>query len=301
MGGLSSFTGMKTNTPTFNHYVPRFYLRKFTNPKGHLWVYDKWENKTFKTQPNRIAGQHKFYYLEDFARLGVDPLTMEKQFADIEHQAKNIFECWEKQFKSSTKLEIPTANRELISLYITLQLLRTVEAKEQFIQFINKTIKANVHQRNATSLHTQLLWDKGLVKNVSKKIFKYIWIFAINQSKVNLLTSDHPITIKTFDNKKWVLGPRVFDYGMYIVFPLSPRLIMYIHEQDYWKKLKKFANCLSPVRLNDYMVNHENSGQIGMSYRFIFSNKKDFDFAKEYLDANPEFKNPNRERFTIKN
>jgi hypothetical protein len=53
----------------------------------------------------------------------------------------------------------------------------------------------------------------------------------------------------------------------------------------------------TPVEFTDDMVKHENSGQIGMSYRFVFSKDKDFDFANEFLTDNKEFKNPQRKRF----
>jgi len=67
-----------------HHYVPQFYLRRFANEKGQFWVWDKTTDKSFSTAPKAIAAETDFYKLHGFAKMGRDPLTMEKQFSDLE-------------------------------------------------------------------------------------------------------------------------------------------------------------------------------------------------------------------------
>jgi hypothetical protein len=55
---------------------------------------------------------------------------------------------------------------------------------------------------------------------------------------------------------------------------------LYCKEKSFWKKLKRFNNCLSPVEFTEGMVDHENSGQVFMSSRFIFSPINDFEDAR---------------------
>jgi hypothetical protein len=57
---------------------------------------------------------------------------------------------------------------------------------------------------------------------------------------------------------------------------------LYCKEKSFWKKLKRFNNCLSPVEFTEGMVDHENSGQVFMSSRFIFSPINDFEDAKDF-------------------
>lgn len=280
-----------------HHYVPRFYLSRFTNANRKLWVFDKQEDNVFSSSPNNLARQKKFYHLDELTEYGLDPLTLENQFADLECQVSNITNDWFRQFTNSDTLIIPDINRDLISLYITTQLLRTVEAREQIVQFSKKAIKNYEPETDAKNLHASLLWSDDLVNKMKQRVSSCIWIFGKNESHTPFFTSDHPVTIKTLDNKQWVLGPRLFDEGMYIVFPLTPNLVMYCKDPKHWKAVRKFENSISPVKFTDDMVKHENSGQIGMSYRFIYSNENDFNFAKDFLSDNVGFKKADRQRF----
>ena len=283
--------------PKHHHYVPRFYLSRFTDSRSKIWVLDKQENKVFPSTPNNIGGQNQFYRLDELAEHDIDPLEMEKQFADLEYQVSNITSNWFQQLTKSEKLEIPEINRDLMSLFIVTQLLRTVEAREILVQFTSAVKKDYDPISDAKNLHATLLWNDDLVNKMKKRISDCIWIFGNNRSTTPFCTSDHPVLIKSFDNKKWLLGPRIFDEGMYIVYPLSPTLVMYCKDPKYWEKIRKFENSISPVEFTDDMVKHENSGQIGMSYRFVFSKCNDFDFANEFLTDNEDFKNSRRKRF----
>lgn len=285
------------NEPKHHHYVPRFYLSRFTDITGKLCVLDKETGNAFQSVPDKIGGQNQFYRLDDLENDGLDPLEMEKQFADLEYQASNIMNNWFLQFSHTDELVIPEVNRDLISLFIVTQLLRTVETRETLVQFAGAVQKDYDPIYDAKYLHAFLLWNDELVNDMKKRVSECIWIFGKNDSSTPFYTSDHPVLVKSFDNKEWLLGPRIFDKGMYIVYPLSPTLIMYCKDPEYWGKAKLFTNSISPVEFSDDMVKHENSGQIGMSYRFIYSKDNNFNFAYEFLSANEEFKKSQRKRF----
>ena len=38
---------MKGTSPKQHHFVPRFYLERFTNLDGHVWTFDKVTDKVF--------------------------------------------------------------------------------------------------------------------------------------------------------------------------------------------------------------------------------------------------------------
>jgi hypothetical protein len=286
--------------PKFHHYVPRFYLARFVDTTGFLWVFDKMSGRVFQTSPNKIAGQNKFYNLSELQRSDVDPLILEKQFAEIESEVSMITDCWLRQVNESKVVDIPPVNREIISLFLVLQMLRTLEARTQLVQFIKATQRepqAYDPVKDAQNLHIEQIWNEQLVNQMAKRVGECIWIFAKNDTQNPFCTSDHPVLIKSGDSKQWILGPRVFDQGMYIVFPLSPKLILYCMDLSLSKNLSKYDCSLSPVTFTSDMVDHENSGQIGMSYRFVFANMPAFEFAKMFCDLHPDIKNPERERY----
>jgi hypothetical protein len=228
---------------------------------------------------------------------------MEQQLADMEFEAKQITDCWLRQCKERNYIEIPEPNREIMSLFLTLQLLRTAEARIELLQFaqllqttgeIDPTYDARA---DVKGLHGALLWDDDLVKSIRKKIQDCIWIFACNDFDQPFFTSDHPALVKSKDHKMWIMGPRVFELGMYVVIPLTPRWIWYCKDRQYWKKLAEFDRSVSPVRFTPDMVNHENSGQVGMCSRFVFSRSANFAFAWEYCKAAPGVIGHDRDRF----
>ena len=228
---------------------------------------------------------------------------MEIQFSGIESEVQKITECWLRQVKEREHVEIPDPNREIVSLFLTLQLIRTAEYRTVLLHFVqmlkqNGNLSASYDaESDAQGLHCALLWDDETVKKIREKIRDCIWTFAFNSSGCPFYTSDHPALVKSSDHKGWILGPRVFDPGMYLVFPLTPEWIIYCKDREYWVKLTKFDQTVSPVQFTPDMVNHENSGQIGMCRRFVFSNSSDFRFAQEYCTSEPYVVDPNRDRF----
>ena len=281
-----------------HHYVPRFYLARFVDATGKLWVFDKSVHRVFQAAPDKVAAENGFYNVRDLIPIREDAALMEKQLSGLESEVKNITENWLDLLQAHRKIEIPTVNRETIALFLTLQALRTAEYRAILVQFA-QALQGLEHydvERDAESLHAAIMWDEELVNKMSEKIADCIWIFAKNDSEQAFYTSDHPVSVKSGDNRQWLLGPRVFDEGMYVVYPLSPTWILYCYDRHAWGALARFDVSVSPVEFTTDMVNHENSGQFGRSHRFIFSNSPDFGFAREYLKDYPEHGEPDRKR-----
>jgi pimeloyl-ACP methyl ester carboxylesterase len=104
------------NGPKLHHYVPQFYLRRFVGPDGNLWIWDKTKDRAFASSPASVAAETQFYRLHDFEAVGHDPLTMEKQFSELEDEVALITEQWLGWFAAAApgeKIEIPEQNRKL--------------------------------------------------------------------------------------------------------------------------------------------------------------------------------------------
>lgn len=75
------------SVPKLRHYVPQFYLlylRRFLEDQGRLWVWDRDRDWVFLSSPRSVAAETNFYFLDEIAEQGRDPLTMEWQLADLE-------------------------------------------------------------------------------------------------------------------------------------------------------------------------------------------------------------------------
>ena len=72
---------------------------------------------------------------------------------------------------------------------------------------------------------------------------------------------------------------------------------MYCHDNIHWHEMASFNNSIAFVDFTSYMVDHVNSGQVGLSYRFVFSNTPNFEFAKMFCELHPEIKDPKRKHY----
>jgi Protein of unknown function (DUF4238) len=97
--------------PKQHHYIPETYLENFCSEDRTLWLYDKWENRSFPSSPKKALKQH-FYYAQ--------PDHEQKAW---NHNIENFFsEKVEKDWPSTVRLiqEGPDSLRSLRHFYMFL-------------------------------------------------------------------------------------------------------------------------------------------------------------------------------------
>jgi hypothetical protein len=274
------------NAPKLHHYVPQFYLRRFTDASGQLWLWDRDRDRVFHTRPERIAAENDFYRHDELAAAGHDPLVMEKQFSQLEGEAAAItgqWLEWLREMKPMEKVEIPDINRELVSLYIALQFLRTADARDILAAFAEQEVYGKpVSGTEKRLLHLEMLWNNGTYRTLAERIKNATWLFGRNTTATPFITSDNPVAFRTGDNSMW-LKIGMYSNGTYSVFPMAPDIVMYCHPKEPpWDKLGKLDCCLSPVTFAEGMVENENTGQVFMASRFVVSLRDGFDHEREF-------------------
>lgn len=273
------------NAPKLHHYVPRFHLRRFVDELDQLWAWDKQSDRIFRTSPGAIAAENQFYRLTQYEPDGRDPLTMEKQLSEMEGEVSLITDQWLEwlpQMEPLDKVPIPRVNRWIVARYLAVQMLRTLDTRELLSAMVEIGRGEPVDAREARELHTELIWNPHVVERFAKRFRRSVWIFARNDSATPFVTSDNPVAFRSPDNRQW-LRSLVLVPGAYLVFAMSPGVVLYCHPRvGPFRKLSKFADCLSPVVLDDGMVESENSGQVFMASRFVLSNRPDFDAERAF-------------------
>lgn len=273
------------NSPKLHHYVPQFHLRRFVDDQGRLWAWDKETDRTFPTAPSSIAAATQFYRLTQYEADGHDPQTMEKQLSELESEVALITSEWLDRLDGMTPLEvlpIPRINRRIVALHLAVQFLRTADTREILSALMEIDRGTPVSEWELREAHTELMWDQREIELLAKRFRRSIWIFARNDSVTPLITSDNPIAFRTGDNRQW-LRAGILSRETYLVYPLSPRVVLYCHPRHgKFRKLAKLADCLSPVPLDGEMVESENSGQVFMASRFVFSNRDQFDVERAF-------------------
>jgi hypothetical protein len=274
------------NAPKLHHYVPQFYLRRFSDSSGLLWLWDRDQDCVFCARPGKVAAENNFYWHEELAALGHDPLIMEKQFSQLEGEVAQITEQWLewlRNMKPMEKVEIPDINRELVSLYIALQFLRTADARDILAKFAEQHVHhAPITETEKRLLHLDMLWKDSIYRTLTERIKNATWLFGRNSTPTMFITSDNPVAFRTGDNAMW-LKVGMYRDGTYSVFPMAPDIVMYCYPKEPpWEKMSALDRCLSPVIFTEDMVESENSGQVFMASRFVISSCDGFDQEREF-------------------
>jgi hypothetical protein len=272
--------------PKLHHYVPRFYLSRFTDTSGYLWIWDRDKDRIFRTKPSRVAAEKDFYRIAELAESGGDPLLMEKQFSHLEGevaQITNQWLDWLRDMKPHEKMEVPDINRDLVSLYIALQFFRTADARSILAAFVAESEYSKpLSTAERQQLHLDMLWNSDIFRELATRIKNATWIFGRNTTSLPFISSDNPVAFRTADNSRWIkVG--IYSAGTYSVFPLAPDIVMYCHPAEHpWEKLGIFDCCLSPVCFTEEMVESENGAQVFMASRFIISSRNSFDSERGF-------------------
>ncbi|MCP4417882.1 MAG: DUF4238 domain-containing protein [Chloroflexi bacterium] len=282
----------------FQHYVPRFYLEGYADLSGMVWVFDKVTKRIFSTKPKNIAGENYYYDVPGIeSLLGLDQ-PLEKSFWQHESEASKLIKYLDGIVFEDDFPSFHLNNRQVLAMHIVLQIMRVPKYRELLFESINLTNDGDLELIKALSnederaIHAFIFMQDEMINNWVEILADQIWTFARNTTVSPFYTSDNPVLFKTKDSKFWTPPKNLIEDGVQIIFPLSPDIVLYIVEKTYFSSLKPFDGKLSPVEFTKFMVDHENSGQVGMCKRFIFSCRNDFAFAKEYLDSNPRVHNP---------
>ncbi|PKR88906.1 hypothetical protein CXZ10_12360 [Pleomorphomonas diazotrophica] len=271
--------------PKLHHYVPQFHLRRFVDERGMLWAWDKLSDRIFRSPPKGVAAEKQFYRLTQYEAGGHDPLAMEKQLSEMEGEVSLITDQWLNwlpQMAPLDKVPIPSINRWIVARFLAVQILRTRDTRELL------SALASAHGGepiDARELHTELIWNLDVVERLAKRFRRSIWVFARNESATPFVTSDNPIAFRSPDNRQW-LRSLVLVPGAYLVFAMSPGAVLYCHPREgAFRKLSKFNDCLSPVVLDDGMVESENSGQVFMASRLVLSSRPEFEAERTFAST----------------
>lgn len=278
------------NEPKLHHYVPRFYLNYFRDPKRNLWVYDKKTDRVFAAAPNRIAAETQFYRLPGPLVGSVDPLSIEKALSDLESRASAIIARVVTEVSNlapAQKVTVSDEERLVLSEFLATQHFRTLELRDLMLYLLKDgglvEDSLSVEEQKATQFI--ILSESGILEEFEESIYSAIWIFAKNGSQIPLITSDHPVCIKSSNNRMWLKGVEPLRDGSYLVFPMTPDLVLYCKEPSFWSKVKSYDLCVSPIKLEADMVDHENSGQAFMASRFLMSCTSNFQEVRDFIPS----------------
>ena len=283
------------------HYVPRFYLRNFSQQIGkefYLHCFDKSSFRQFRVNITSIGCEKYFYEIEN------DPVKIEK----ILSRREAVFNiAYEKIISKKHLSNLSLKEKEAIATFATVQEIRTREMREMY-KSIGKKIKNALSDRplskdlerqskgvdteqTARTLQLRLILETLLRKNdLVDILLRMKWCLYENNTGMPFWTSDHPLSrfnpidLRPYGN----LG--LLCRGIEISFPLSPQLGLSFCDPDNYRFNPEKSVC------KEDNVLFYNTIQLRSSTRHVFSIDNDFSIAKKWLNEHPDFRNIERKR-----
>ncbi len=298
------------------HYVPRFYLKKFariTKSGFRIRCFDKKNLKTFESNISQVAMEKYFY------DKGVPP-EIENLFSKKENEHSKVYF---KIIGQQSILNLTKKEKFLMAEYLYLQNERTKSARELYAQVFKRMYKYFEENKNypeyekfsedykkwleesrAKKAQLNIMFedfkdDDGTVhkpEDVLKEILNLGWILAKNNLNFELYTSDHPVMVYV-PNLDGEIGPKFgafqyFSKGVEIFFPLTPKHCLILFDRAV-SEYNQFNNEKTLIKGELDWINTQ---IIAQAYRMIFTKKNDFEFVKNVLKKYPELRDPNRNR-----
>lgn len=256
--------------PKRHHYLPQFYLRRFAEEDGYLWVFDRSQQHLRRERPKSIAVRKHYYSTED--QEGNKDATMEEFFSFLEGKSKRVFDKLDENsdinledryylatFMGFLACRIPAFERSLneaITGFAEVLMRKNVDSPgfaqrfdkspEELTEYINSgelSLAANGNMRLENIL------NQGPI--VARALFSQRWRIVRAPSKTSFVTSDRPFGIVVPDeipfpyrNRPWgILSPEVIA-----AFPLSCQTCLFMQGKQMVEAINERVASRDEVR-----------------------------------------------------
>lgn len=321
--------------PKRQHFVPQLYLRQFAVSE-QIFAYDKSSRRSYRTNTSNVAVESFFYgfpnelvdsirheFPDDIIKAlkGVDfRVVLEYWFQPLEDTIGALLPHLSDRLETQKYFRLKNNEQEALAVFVTIQLLRTKEQRAFIVELTEQAIAHGLMKRTPGHLigsdppnitldpqyeslfHAQVLLDRQLRNAIVDLLLSRsrVWRFWLNTTGTPFYASDSPVVVYSHnDDATGIASP-----GVEMALPLSPNLILIIAdvkamtagERRRHRKMHKRAAVMNDVE----NVKFYNTLQVYQSYRQVFCQTDEFDFADQVCEANPDLCEMDRQRVSIR-
>ncbi|MEA4978922.1 MAG: DUF4238 domain-containing protein [Petrimonas sp.] len=292
------------------HYIPRCYLKRFSDNDKSIFTYDKQQSKAYPASMMSVCCEDDMYSISDsyieennketgshLNRLSLEHShfanSVEPMFSQLLQSIDVIKDEWiskreqyRLQFKEKREIALhlvtqffrhPQLKDSTVDDYLRIEkaridMVKLFLAKEKGDESIND-LKIDV-QCEAPVLHAQLTYlNNELLMNFADAIASNIWMFLVSKNR-DFYTSDFPIVVEPHVKNARPMYMGLAQYGGKLTYPLSPDLMLVVFDREYFKEKEEY-DCTFSIAV-DKEIRRQNMLRYFYAKRHIFSSKKDF-------------------------
>lgn len=305
------------NNTIKQHYVPKFYLKNFSNMeknKYFIYCYDINQNKKYVANIKNIAEEKHFYKIGN--------QNFEEDFQKSEKITAPIIQNLSKYKKTKPLNNIK--KRSQLSIFMAIQFLRTNEMRKTMLEQNSKISNylenfelvkdmENINKMLGEQYikHHQIGIIHDLTQNLTHEIFFKKWILLKNKTQTPFWTSDNPIVRYNPHGK--------IGFGcshIHIFYPITPKLCLCLVDPTKYSNFEEkeeFSeeNAIFNIKRtsssnlkNDKKIKLINNLQAKFATKHIFSKDDDFSRIPELIEKgiiNPQQEKERVELEILKN
>jgi hypothetical protein len=279
------------NTPKKHHYVPVSYLKRFTDEKGLLYVFDKSRNEIRRNQkPDNVMVVNKYYH-QPWTPASIDKNILEKSLAnDLEAKAKKAIDLLIENPVSLTDDDSAT-----LLTYLAFQRIRVPRYAEWAKELDKNTILSLLSANTVNSLQNQgmqltikdsarfnyMRWTTGIFQPWFSRME---WEVIKAEDGAAFVTTDSPVS---FYNPAF-LPPAEAGIGLagtFVLFPLSSRYLLLMRYPEC--RTEEPLKILDTPILSDGLISIEH-GKVWSHETVTNTNWKLLQLSHHYVVAKSE-------------
>ncbi|MBX9630107.1 MAG: DUF4238 domain-containing protein [Burkholderiales bacterium] len=237
--------------PKKHHFVPRWYLERFTDRDGFLHILDR-PSKTLRRQRPEAVMKINAYYRQDWVPAGTDPDVLEKTLGSwLEPKARNATARLVADLHSIDDDDIAT----LIS-YLQMQRIRVPRQLEHLKVLMQEALEKRAPSEMQEAIRSGTMrikvYDSARIEIMRILLGAFSdWFACMEWDIVTAATgsafvsSDSPVSFHN-EGVSPQIEPGIAMVGTRVLFPLDPRHVLILTHSPYTKKPSPSPTMLLP-------------------------------------------------------
>lgn len=273
-----------SETTKKQHYIPRFYLRNFSNDNKRIYQYDLSTDNSSIVPINSICYYNYLYEFKDENDKLLDSNLIENILSKWEAEFSNVINSIKNKAKNKrnckTRCFLTSKEKDFLAFFISLQAQRDPyyikEIEDKLEEKWGDVLEKNSCRNIALMVSLPIYRPFNDIKNHKiisrfKTIRDMSFIIGFTDNDV-FFTGDNPVTL-IYENNP--------DDAEEVIFPLASNLVLYMQKME--KSKANFRNRL--YRMDKDSINYMNEITISTCERWIFSkntfNDKDYNLIRK--------------------
>jgi len=302
------------------HFVPRCYLKRFSDNEKYIYTYDKTNSKSYRASLMSVCCEDEMYTLSDEyvaktkeeTGAELNNLSIEKDYfaKEIEYNYSkflsqideikaewvegkgyyrlNHFEKKELALHIATQyLRHPLVGEAEVDNYVRFEqagvdMFKHILAKQINNEGIEKlNIKVECERPALHAMMTYMNYDE--LMECAEKMANNNFVFWVSKNN-DFYTSDFPVVVEPYVKDVGYRYCGLVQYGGEIMMSLSPSLAISIYDSGYFKGKEELDATF--VVADDKEIRRHNLMNYFYAQRHVFSYKNDFNLIDSFRQMN---------------